>query len=139
MNYNSWTDTAVSICDLEKDTIRLTAPWYHLPTHSNHSQEDVKKVHHLTQETLRQLDILSEQLKDWLQQSSNTISRETCEYAYNLSQELIQSRRACAELLENMQESDSPSHQEYLRAISLKGKAALEQAEKMLSCLKRMQ
>jgi len=117
-------DLAEHVEALEMKGKSLSEDWYQFETSK---PADVQELFHVSLQSLDLLGQLSQALSERLSRGSATdTGRPKLQYAYNLTQELIQSREANLELLNHVLQGNSL--QEYLRALSLKENAAAKQA-----------
>jgi hypothetical protein len=124
---------ASRIYDYECQGKQLSDSWYDF---DKANTQDVKRLKHCSKESLDLLHTLSEHLEEQLQMSGAT--HQPLHHAYNIVQELIQSRTASQEMLENILKDDI-TYQEYFRALSIKEKAAVNQAKKLQETLSNLQ
>jgi len=127
-------DLARTVHDLEYQGVTLTADWYHeAPMHLN----EIGKLADVTTSSIHYLRQLSNNLNKRLAQATED-NRQPIQYAYNLVAELIQSREASREMLNTMSDDEKQQFREYFRALSLKEKAALSQADKLVKTVEKL-
>lgn len=126
---------AEAIYTLESTGADLTKNWRKGIADDNSTFAKLKKM---SAESIHALEQLSTKLHERLQNSVEH-SRDNVEYAYQLVQELIQSRRATQELLTNMLQHPNEQYAEYIRALSIKEKAAEQQAQTLISTVQKLQ
>jgi len=128
------TDLAQTVHDIEHQGAELTRAWY---LGSTGSDTDLKHLQNATTESIKALQELSDNLNERLLSTPEN-DRQTVQYAYNLVQELLQSRQANDELLNSLLEQQNSHFSEYYRALSVKEKAAEQQAEKLLKTVQKL-
>lgn len=121
---------ASRIYDCETQGHALSDGWYEF---KQVDVQDALRLKQCSSESLQLLTRLSQQLDGQLHTHSG--GNPTFQHAYNIVQELIQSRTASQEMLENILKHDDVGPQEYFRALSLKEKAAMDQAKKLRDTL----
>lgn len=130
--HHALADLASRIYDCELQGQHLSAGWYDF----SHAQtQDVEQLQQFSKQSLDLLQTLSELLSQQLQAEA---APSSVEHAYNIVQELISSRTATQEMLENILKHDT-DFQEYFRALALKEKAAVTQAQQLKQTLGRLQ
>lgn len=127
-------ELAQQVQGLEDEGARLTARWYREAPTDN---EDIGQLNRVTQSSIHCLNELSRKLDDRLQAATDE-SRQAIQYAYNLVAELLQSRIASQEMLQTIRANDKEQYREYFRALSLKEKAALSQANKLVDTIQKI-
>ncbi|OFW78668.1 MAG: hypothetical protein A2201_04335 [Alicyclobacillus sp. RIFOXYA1_FULL_53_8] len=121
---NILSDLAEHVEALEMRGKSLSEDWYQFKAGQ---PADVQELFDVSVQSLNLLGQLAQALSERLSGGSPTDpERSKLQYAYNLTQELIQSREANLELLNHILQGNSL--QEYLRALSLKENAAAKQA-----------
>jgi hypothetical protein len=130
--HHALTDLASRIYDCEQQGHQLSAGWYDF---AHAETRDVEQLKQYSSQSLELLQTLSQQLSQQLQSQA---SPSSLEHAYNIVQELISSRTATQEMLENILKHDT-GFQEYFRALALKEKAAVGQAEQLNQALANLQ
>lgn len=122
-------EMAAQIHDHERQGRDISAPWYHF----EHADSDtVERLKTCTSESLELLNTLSRRLDEQLHADGGT--NRMLQHAWHIVQELIQSRTASQEMLENIL-TDGAGYQEFYRALSLKEKAAEQQARQLKETL----
>ncbi len=118
---------ASDIADLEQQGASLSAGWLEF---ERGDTEDIEKLHTLSDRSLQRLSELSSQLEEKLRQLQLGEERRRLEQAYNITQELLQSRTANQSLLTKMLTSDQEFY-EYFRALAIKEQAAQKQSKQL--------
>lgn len=117
-------DLAEHVEVLEMRGKSLSEDWYQFEASQ---PDDVQELFDVSVQSLNLLGQLAQALSERLSGGSLTNHEHSkLQYAYNLTQELIQSREANLELLNHILQGNNL--QEYLRALSLKENAAAKQA-----------
>lgn len=127
---------ANQINSLEKQTTEITHDWYQF---APADEEQFQRISELTGQTQQVLEQLSTKLDARLRrQDESPGNRQRLQYAYNVVQELLQSRQATAELTASILDEPDTAYQEYLRALALKEKAAASQVSKLVDTLEQI-
>lgn len=127
MTQEDWQSLANQVVKLEETGMHISSEWYEFgPV----SQSDVEKLLQIQEESHQTLQQLSNALDRALKEDAPG-SRVDAQYAYELTQELIQSRVANREMLQNLVTQPGKKHPEFARALALKERAAALQANKL--------
>lgn len=117
-------DLARQVETLETAAVEVSKQWYEFAAGK---KTDFEELDRLSSESLDVLTQLSNSLAETIHNlGARDSQRDSLQYAYNLVQELIQSRQANVEMLDSI--LSGKDFKEYLRALSIKEKAALQQA-----------
>ncbi|WDL97378.1 hypothetical protein [Alicyclobacillus sp. ALC3] len=120
------------IVDLEQQGASLSAGWLQF---ERGDSEDIEKLHTLSDRSHQRLSELSARLEDILGRLQPSEERRRMEQAYNITQELLQSRTANQSLLTKMLSSDQEFY-EYFRALAIKEQAAQKQSKQLEELLR---
>lgn len=116
--------------------MKLSDPWFHF---GEFRIEEAKRLLELQNASLATLTRLAKSVDLWIREHPRDSRLEDAEYAYHLIQEMIQSRSANTELLQNMLSDPSERHPEFGRALAIKERAASEQANTLQQLVQRLQ
>lgn len=126
-------ERAREIETLETQGMKISEGWYQFEPGE---KSDIQELAKISTKSLNALTELSEDLSRRIENlKPGEPSRESLQYAYNLAQELIQSRQAIQEMLENV--LAGRDFKEYFRALSIKEKAASKQAATLKETLEK--
>lgn len=134
MAESDWMQMAEDISQIEDKGMTLSESWYLTGSPTESELKTLATLHH---DSLDLLDRLSSQLDDSLKQTEKSENRQAMQHAYNLIEELIQSRQADLALLTTMQGDEN--HPEFGRALAIKERAAVSQANTLKDALRHVQ
>lgn len=123
---------ATDIAELEQQGAALSVGWLEF---ERGDKKDIEKLHTLSDQSHRQLSLLSSRLEHKLREMQPSDERRRLEQAYNITQELLQSRAANQSLLNKMMSSDEEFY-EYFRALAIKEQAAQKQSRQLEELLR---
>lgn len=114
----------------------LSDAWFHF---GEFQLEEAKRLLEIQNASLSSLTRLSRDLDAWIKENPRDARLEDAQYAYQLVQEMIQSRSANTELLQTMLSDPIERHPEFGRALAIKERAACEQANTLQHLVQRLQ
>lgn len=121
---------AEKVHDLEASGFQISSAWYELEPAD---RRELERLTGIVTESLNYLQKLAAELNRRLREVRLQMAeRDQLQYAYNLTQELIQSRSAVLEILHTV---DDDAKLEYLRALAIKERAAETQAKTLAQTL----
>ncbi|MCF8564727.1 hypothetical protein LLE49_08300 [Alicyclobacillus tolerans] len=121
---------------LEQQGMEISSGWYNF---APAERTELEQLTAISEQSLKTLEQLSEHLSAILKtQGASDDRRQSLQYAYNLVQELMQSRQANMEMLHTVLAQNKP-YNEYLRALAVKEKAAASQTHKLQQTLVQLQ
>ncbi|MDQ0190587.1 hypothetical protein JI721_00560 [Alicyclobacillus cycloheptanicus] len=124
---------AQEIQSFEAEGAALSDDWYRF---ERGTTEDLEQLKRLADQSFARLTTLADRLQARLRQQHPGPERERLQHAYELTQELLQSRAANRELLEDMlAPGDAQQYFEFFRALAIKEQAAKAQAEELTQLL----
>lgn len=135
MQTDTWETLANEVCSLEQQGNALSTEWY---TNGYPQNNDVETLLNLHRKSLDALRKLSKELDNSLR-AKTLHHRDKAQYAYQLVQELIQSRQADVELMQNMTTNSGSNPPEFARALAVKEEAASKQSKQLLDTLQQLQ
>ncbi len=136
MQISEWNDLSSQVAGWEREGMTLSDAWFHF---GEFRTEEAERLLELQNASLSSLTRLSSDLDAWIKEHPRDQRLEDAQYAYQLIQELIQSRSANTELLQNMLSDASERHPEFGRALAIKERAAWEQANTLQHLVQRLQ
>lgn len=134
--YEMLRDLVDSIHSLESKSVALTERWLNGNPERPNDVDNILLNH---QTMIESLHALSDALKNVLQNRQLTSAMfSSYSYAYELAQELIQSREGCESIIQILRTDNTSQHPEFYRALFIKEQAAEKQTNRLINCFQTL-